>query len=132
MSTKDPISAVRYYIDAFNRGDAKEMGATSPSPGRSSTAWRRTSGRGRPPLRIGIETCSSRASIMGLRTTSSLWAIPYTTTSPATPHTWSSPRPCVTVQGRKVTQTGAVYTVALRRLADGWRIASWAWAKGKQ
>jgi hypothetical protein len=31
-----------------------------------------------------------------------------------------------------VTQTGAIFTVALRQLAQGWRIAAWAWAKGKQ
>jgi SnoaL-like domain len=36
------------------------------------------------------------------------------------------------VHGKQVTQTGAVFTVALRKLAEGWRIAAWAWAKGKQ
>jgi hypothetical protein len=35
------------------------------------------------------------------------------------------------VHGKQVTQTGAVFTVALRKLADGWRIAAWAWAKGR-
>lgn len=35
-----------------------------------------------------------------------------------------------TLRGQRVTQTGAVFTVALRRLADGWRIGAWAWAKG--
>lgn len=34
------------------------------------------------------------------------------------------------VQGRQHTQTGAVFTVALRKLAGEWRIAAWAWAKG--
>ena len=34
------------------------------------------------------------------------------------------------VGGKQVTQSGAVFTVALRKLADGWRIAAWAWAKG--
>jgi hypothetical protein len=37
-----------------------------------------------------------------------------------------------TLRGRPVTQTGAIFTVALRQLAQGWRIAAWAWAKGKQ
>jgi ketosteroid isomerase-like protein len=37
-----------------------------------------------------------------------------------------------TVNGRRVTQSGAVFTVALRKSADRWRIAAWAWAKGKQ
>ena len=36
------------------------------------------------------------------------------------------------VRGKQVTQTGAVITVALRKLADGWRIVAWAWGKGKQ
>ena len=30
------------------------------------------------------------------------------------------------------TQTGASFTVALHTLPDGWRIAAWAWTKGKQ
>jgi hypothetical protein len=34
------------------------------------------------------------------------------------------------VNGRPVTQTGAVFTVALRKLAEGWRITAWAWTKG--
>ena len=36
------------------------------------------------------------------------------------------------LQGKPVTQTDAVLTVAIRKLADGWRIAAWAWAKGAQ
>lgn len=34
------------------------------------------------------------------------------------------------VHGQQVTQTGARFTVALRKLPEGWRIAAWAWAKG--
>ena len=37
-----------------------------------------------------------------------------------------------TVDGNKVTQIGAVFTVALRQRPDGWRLAAWAWTKGKQ
>ena len=36
------------------------------------------------------------------------------------------------VHGKQVTQIGAMFTVALRKLAEGWHIAAWAWAKGKQ
>ena len=35
-----------------------------------------------------------------------------------------------TVHGKQVTQSGAVFTVALRKHAEGWRVAAWAWAKG--
>ena len=34
------------------------------------------------------------------------------------------------VHGKQTTQSGAIYTVALRRLAEGWRMRGWAWAKG--
>jgi hypothetical protein len=34
------------------------------------------------------------------------------------------------VNGKQVTHTGAKFVVALRKLADGWRIAAWAWGKG--
>ena len=33
MSTKDPMAAVRQYIDGFNKGDAKAMAATFAVPG---------------------------------------------------------------------------------------------------
>jgi hypothetical protein len=36
----------------------------------------------------------------------------------------------VDVHGQQVTQSGSVFTVALRRLAEGWRRTAWAWAKG--
>lgn len=34
------------------------------------------------------------------------------------------------LKGAHVTQTGAIYTVALRLIEQNWRIAAWAWAKG--
>jgi ketosteroid isomerase-like protein len=37
-----------------------------------------------------------------------------------------------TVRGKRVKQSGSVFTVALRKLAAGWRLAAWAWAKGTQ
>ncbi len=34
------------------------------------------------------------------------------------------------VKGMKVVQAGAVFTVALHKTKNGWRVAAWAWAKG--
>ncbi|MFL6415154.1 MAG: hypothetical protein ACJ74Y_05725 [Bryobacteraceae bacterium] len=34
------------------------------------------------------------------------------------------------VRGQQITQTGAIFTVALSRFSAGWHIAAWAWAKG--
>jgi ketosteroid isomerase-like protein len=36
------------------------------------------------------------------------------------------------VHGKQATQSGATYTVGLRKLAAGWHIRAWAWAKGRQ
>jgi hypothetical protein len=34
------------------------------------------------------------------------------------------------LNGTRVRQTGATFTVALCRVVEGWRVAAWAWAKG--
>ena len=34
------------------------------------------------------------------------------------------------LNGTTTTQTGSVFTLALRKVTDGWRVAAWAWAKG--
>ena len=34
------------------------------------------------------------------------------------------------LRGSQVAQTGAVFTVALRKVGAAWRLAAWAWAKG--
>lgn len=33
------------------------------------------------------------------------------------------------VHGKQVTEDGSIFTVALRKLPEGWRITGWAWAK---
>ena len=35
------------------------------------------------------------------------------------------------LKGKQVTQSGALFTTALRKVAEDWRIAAWAWAKGQ-
>ena len=35
------------------------------------------------------------------------------------------------LKGKQVTQSGAIFTTALRKVAEDWRIAAWAWAKGQ-
>jgi hypothetical protein len=34
------------------------------------------------------------------------------------------------LRGDPVTQTGSLFTVALRKVDREWRLAAWAWAKG--
>lgn len=37
----------------------------------------------------------------------------------------------VRIDGQQHIQSGAIFTVALHQFSEGWRIAAWAWAKGK-
>ena len=133
MATSDPISTVRQYIDGFNKGDPKAMAAAFAVPGsildgmapyvwQGPTAaedWYRD-----VLVEGGHHGASDDVVTLGeplhnnITGDSAYVVIPATMT--------------FKVRGKTVTQTGAAFTVALRRLAPGWRIAAWAWAKGGQ
>jgi ketosteroid isomerase-like protein len=130
---KTPIAAVRHYIDAFNRGDQKGMAAAFAVPGSildgmAPHVWHgptATQDWYRDVLAEGEEHGASGYHVTlgqplhdNITGDSAYVVVPATMT--------------FKVRGKQVTQTGAVFTVALRQLADQWRIAAWAWAKGKQ
>lgn len=127
----DPLSTVHRYIDAFNKGDVKGMAAAFAVPGSildgmpphvwsgptAAEDWYRdvlinTKQEGAsgffvtvgPPLHMEITGDAAYVVV------------------PATMR--------FQVHGKQITQSGAVFTMALRWLSDGWRIAAWAWAKG--
>jgi hypothetical protein len=86
----------------------------APTRCRISTECRLTSGKDRPPLKTGGETCSPRVNIWGHRDTASSLASPITLMSPVT----------ITfeLRGQQVTQSGSVCTVALRKVGTDWRL----------
>jgi ketosteroid isomerase-like protein len=126
------MATVRHYIDAFNRGDGKAMAVAFAVPGsildgmaphvwHGSTA---TQDWYRDVLIEGEQHGASGYHVMlgeplhdNVTGDSAYVVVPATMT--------------FKVRGKQVTQTGAVFTVALRKVAEGWRIAAWAWAKGK-
>jgi ketosteroid isomerase-like protein len=130
---KKPVAAVRGYIDAFNRGDQEAMAASfaeqgSILDGMAPHLWHgptATLDWYRDVLVEGEHHGASEYHVtLGeplhdhVTGDSAYVVVPATMT--------------FKVRGKQVTQTGAVFTVALRKLAEGWRIAAWAWAKGKQ
>jgi ketosteroid isomerase-like protein len=129
----DPVAAVRCYIEAFNRGDADAMAATfapqsaildgmAPHLWVGATAsqdWYRdvlAEGKrhGASEYRVTLDK-PRHANVAG---DAAYVVAPATMT--------------FDLHGTQVTQTDAIFTVALRKLAEGWRIAAWAWAKGGQ
>jgi ketosteroid isomerase-like protein len=131
MSAQDPLAAVRQYIDAFNKGDAKAMAAVFAVPGSildgmAPHVWHgptATQDWYRDVLVEGEQHGASDYHVtVGEPLHNNITGDAAYVVVPATM--------TFKVHGKQVTQTGAIFTVALRKLADGWRIAAWAWAKG--
>ena len=125
------VTIVREYIDAFNCADVKAMAAHFAVPGsildglaphvwHGPTAcedWYRdvlvaAEHEGATDYLITLGT-PRHANVTG----DNAYVV-----SPATM--------TFKVHGKQITQSGAFFTTALRKLGDGWRIVSWAWAKG--
>src|SRR5262245_49762566 len=133
MRESDPMAAVRQYIDAFNRSDAKGMAAAFAVPGsildgmaphvwRGPTAtqdwYRDVLIEGEQHGALGYAVSLDQPRHVNVTGDNAYVVVPASMT--------------FQLKGRQVIQTGATLIVALCKLADGWRIASWAWAKGGQ
>jgi hypothetical protein len=131
MATTDPLAAVHQYINAFNKGDGEVMAAMFAVPasildGMAPHVWlgRTASQDWYRDVLIEGERHGASDYFVTLGeplhnniTGDSAYVVVHATMT-------------FKVRGQQVTQTGAIFTVALRRLAVGWRIAAWAWAKG--
>ncbi len=127
----DPMTAVRQYIDSFNKGDMKAMTQACANPtsildGMAPHSWQGPS---------ACEDWYKDVLAEGEREGASDYVV-----------TLGTPRHLDTKgdsayivlpatmtfkhRGKQVTQTGATWTVALRKFDEGWRITAWAWSKG--
>jgi hypothetical protein len=131
MSTENPLAAVHQYIDGFNKGDAQLMAATFAVPGsildgmaphvwQGPTAtqdwYRDVLVEGEQHGASGYLVTLGEALHNKITAESAYVVVPATMT--------------FKVDCKQITQTSAVFTVALRKFIDGWRISAWAWAKG--
>jgi ketosteroid isomerase-like protein len=133
VNTTEPMATIRHYIDAFNKGDEEGMAAAFAVPGsildgmaphvwQGPTAtldwYRDVLIEGEQHGASGYLVTLGEPLHNNVTGDSAYVVVPASMT--------------FNVHGKQVSQTGAVLTVALRKLAEGWRIAAWAWAKGKQ
>jgi hypothetical protein len=127
----DPMAAVRRYIDAFNRGDANAMAGTCADPmqildGMAPHVWQgptATEDWYRDVLTEGEHLGASGYHItldeprhVDVTDNHAYVVVPATMR--------------FTLQGKPVTQTGSVFSVALGKVGTEWRLTAWAWAKG--
>jgi len=129
--TTGPAATVRQYIESFNRGDPKGMAMMCAAPmsildGMAPHVWH------------GATACEDwyrDAMLEGEH----LSATDYSVTLGEPKHNNITGDSAYVVlpttmsfklHGKGITQTGAYFTVALRKVDDAWRIVSWAWTKG--
>jgi len=131
MKMADPMTAVQEYIDAFNTGDGEAMSASFANPGSildgmAPHVWQGPTASAdwyRDVLLEGEQHGASGYFVtLGEPLHNNITAESAYVVVPASM--------TFKVQDQQIVQNGAVFTVALRKLADDWRIASWAWAKG--
>ena len=127
----EPMTAVRKYVDAFNKGDQAAMANTFAVPGfildgMAPHVWQGVSATDnwyRDVLSEGKQhNVSDYFITLGEPLHNNVTGDSAYVVVPAT-MTFKS-------RGKQFEQSGAIYTVALRKEAAGWRIAAWAWAKG--
>jgi ketosteroid isomerase-like protein len=122
----DPMATVRNYINAFNRGDANAMAAAfAPQssildgmaphlwvgPTASQDWYRDVLAEGKQHGASGYRVTLDDPRHANVTGDAAYVVVPATMT--------------FDLQGKQLTQTGALFTVALRKLAEGWRIAAW-------
>ena len=123
MSTKDPISAVQQYIDGFNKGDAKAMADTFAVPGSildgmAPHLWQGPTATQDWYRDVLAESEQHGASdyfvTLGEALHNKITGDSAYVVVPATM--------TFQVHGKQVTQTGAVFTVALRKETSSWSL----------
>jgi SnoaL-like protein len=131
MSNNEPIAAVRQYLDGLNMGDARVMAASfantgSILDGMAPHVWQGPTAAQdwyRDVLIEGKQHGASGYSVtVGEPLHNNVTGDRAYIVLPATMK--------FKLGDKQITQSGAIFTVALRKLAEGWRIAAWAWAKG--
>jgi ketosteroid isomerase-like protein len=125
------MAAVRAYVDAFNKGDAKAMAATCADPmqildGMSPHVWQGPTAAEdwwKDVLTEGEHLGASgyHITLGGPRHVDVTGDYAYVVI-PASM--------TFDLGGREVTQTGSLFTVALRKVDTDWHLSAWAWAKG--
>jgi ketosteroid isomerase-like protein len=130
-ASDDPMGAVRQYVDAFNSGDAEAQAAACADPmqildGMSPHVWQGSDAAQewyRDALAEGehLGVTDYRIELGEPRHVDVTGDYGYV----VVPVTFS-----YNVRGEPVHQTGAFFTVALRKVENDWRLTAWAWSKG--
>jgi hypothetical protein len=131
VMTDDPAATVRRFVDAFNRLDVDGMSAcfTTPSfilDGMAPHVW---SGPTAPA--DWCRDALSEAEHLGISGFHVTLGAPLHNAVTGEAAYFAAPATMTfKVGGRTMTQTGAILTLAFRRVDGRWLISAWTWTKG--
>lgn len=131
QSDTEPMAAVRHYIENFNKGEVEAMAALCMVPmsildGLAPHVWH------------GPTACQDwyrDAMVAGEHEGATEYFVAlgeprHVNVTGDSGYVVVPTTMSFKLHGTPITQTGATFTVALRKVNDRWRLASWAWAKG--
>lgn len=130
-NSADPVSAVQQYIAAFNKGDAAAMAALCADPmsildGMAPHVW-----HGPTATQDWYKDVLTEGEHLGAKGYHATLGKPlHNNVTGDAAYVVVPATMTFELKGQQIKQSGAVFTVALRKLPAGWRLASWAWAKG--
>src|SRR3954468_15413135 len=130
-SANDPMSALRQHIEAFNQGDSKALAASCANPmqildGMAPHVW-----QGPTAIEDWYRDVLAEGEHVGASDYHITLAEPrHVNVTGDRAYVVVPTTMTFKVHGKQVTQTGSVFTVALRQLGAEWRLTAWAWAKG--
>jgi ketosteroid isomerase-like protein len=131
IPTIDPVATVREYINAFNKGDSKAMAACFAVPGSILDGLAPHVWRGHAACENWYRDVLVAAEHEGATDYAVTIGTPlHVNVTGDNAYLVIPASMTFKIRDKQVTQSGATFTIALRRHEDGWRISAWAWAKG--
>ena len=131
MATNTPLATIHQYVAAFNQGDTATMAATFASSGQILDGLPPHAWQGPDATLDWYRDVIAEGKSHG--------ATNYVVTLGTPLHNDETSHHAYLVvpatmafdlNGTRMNQSGAVFTVALQKTEHGWRISAWAWAKG--
>lgn len=130
--TDDPVAVVRRYVDAFNAGDVEAMVACFAAPGSILDGMAPHAWLGPSAARNWYRDVLAEGEHLGASDYFVGLAAPlHADVTNDAAYVVAPATMSFKLRGEPVTQSGATFTTALRKVGGDWRITSWAWAKGR-
>jgi hypothetical protein len=132
QSPDGPVVAARGYIEAFNKGDIEAMAACFATPGSILDGMAPHVWGGVSAARDWYRDVLAESEHVGASDYHVTLGAPlHANVTGDAAYVVMPATMTFKVRGAPVSQMGAIFTAALRRVEGDWRIASWAWAKGQ-